>query len=50
MVLPYCQDGLTLAASNFHIKGSRIQTIGHVVRTVDLMHAISIYVDRTSRP
>jgi hypothetical protein len=34
-VLPCCPDGLTLAARNFLIKASR-------VRTVDMMHAISI--------
>jgi hypothetical protein len=41
-VLPYRPDGRTSAARNFHIKALRIQTKGMVVRTVDLMHTISI--------
>jgi hypothetical protein len=49
-VLPYRPDGRTLAARNFHIKASRVWTIEHVVRTVYLMHAISIYVARASGP
>jgi hypothetical protein len=43
-------DGRTSAASNFHIKASRIRTKEMVVRTVDLMHAISISDARASRP
>jgi hypothetical protein len=38
-VLPCCPAG-----PNFHIKPSRVRTKGMVVQTVDLMHAISIYV------
>jgi hypothetical protein len=49
-VLPYRPVCHTFAARNFHIKASRIRTIGMVVRTIDLMHAISIYVAHTSRP
>jgi len=49
-VLPCCPDGRTLAARNFHIKALRIRTIGSVVRTVDLMHTISIYEARVSGP
>jgi hypothetical protein len=49
-VLPCHPDGRTLAARNFHIKAWRIWTIGSVVRTVDLMHAISIYEARASKP
>jgi hypothetical protein len=41
-MLPCHPDGRTSAARNFHIKASRVQTIEHVVRTVDLMRAISI--------
>jgi hypothetical protein len=47
-VLPYHPDGRTLAARNFHIKASRVWIIEHVVRTVDLMHANSIYVAHAS--
>jgi len=42
-MLPCCPNGCTLAGRNFHIKASRVRTIGSVVRTVDLMLAISIY-------
>jgi hypothetical protein len=35
-------DSRTSAASNFHIEASRVQTGGTVVRTADLMQAISI--------
>jgi len=49
-VFPCCPDGRTLAARNFHIKAWRFWTIRSVVQTVDLMHAISIYETRTSRP
>jgi hypothetical protein len=42
-VLPCRSDGRTSAARNFHIKGM-------VVRTVDLMRAIFIYVAHASGP
>jgi hypothetical protein len=42
-MLPCRLDGRTLAARNFHIKAWRIRTITSVVRTVNLMHVISIY-------
>jgi hypothetical protein len=41
-VLPCCLDSRTSAARNFHIKALRIRTKGMVLRTVDLMHTISI--------
>lgn len=43
MVLPCHLDGHTLVARNFHIKAWRVRTMTSVVRTVNLMHAISIY-------
>jgi len=43
-------DDRTLAARNFHIKASRVWTIEHVVRMIDLMHTISIYVAWASGP
>jgi len=43
-------DGHTSAARNFHIKASCVRTKGMVIRTVDQMHAISIYVARASGP
>jgi len=49
-VLPCRPDGCTLAVRNFHIKVSRVRTIGSVVQTVDLMHAIFIYEARASGP
>jgi hypothetical protein len=49
-VLPLRLDSRTLAAHNFHIKAWRFRTITFVVRTVDLMHAISIYEARVSGP
>jgi hypothetical protein len=49
-VLPCSPDGRTSTARNFHIKASRVRTKGMVVRTVDLMHAISMYVARASGP
>jgi len=49
-MVPCRPDGRTLDAHNFHIKASHDRTIGYVVRTVDLMHAISIYVASVSRP
>jgi len=49
-VLPCRPDSRTLVAHNFHIKASRVWTIGSVVRTVDLMYAIFIYEARTSVP
>jgi len=42
-VLPCRPNDRTLAACNFHIKAWRIWTITSVVRTVNLMHVISIY-------
>jgi len=47
-VLPCRPDGRTLATRNFHIKASRVWTIGMVVWIVDLTHAIFIWVARTS--
>jgi len=49
-MLPCRLDCRTLAARNFHIKTSRIRSIEHVVRMVDLMHTISIYVAHASGP
>jgi hypothetical protein len=49
-VLPCRPDGRTLAARNFHIKALHVRTMTSVVRTVNLMHAISIYEARASRP
>jgi hypothetical protein len=49
-VLPCRPDGRTLVARNFHIKASPVRTIEHVVRTVDQMHEISIYVARVFEP
>jgi hypothetical protein len=49
-VLPCRPDGRTLAARNFYIKALHVRTIEYVVWTVDLMHAISIYVARASEP
>jgi hypothetical protein len=43
-VLPYRPDGRTIAARNFHIKASRAWTRGKIIRTVDLMHAISVSI------
>jgi len=48
--VPCSLDGRTFATSNFHTKASHVQTKGIVVRTVDLMHAISISDARASRP
>jgi hypothetical protein len=51
MVLPcHPTDGRTLAARNFHIKVSHVRTIGSVIQTVHLMHAISIYEAQASGP
>jgi hypothetical protein len=50
MVLPCRLEGRTFAASNFHIEASRVRTGRMVVRTADLMHAISISDARASRP
>jgi hypothetical protein len=44
----YRPDGRTSAASNFHTKVSHVRTKGMFVRTVDLMHAISISDARAS--
>jgi hypothetical protein len=49
-VLPLRLNGRTLAAHNFHIKAWRFRTITSVVRTVDLMHVISIYEAWASGP
>jgi hypothetical protein len=49
-VVPCRLDGCTSAVSNFHTKASRLRTKGMVVRTVDLMHAISISDARASGP
>jgi len=49
-VLPCRLDGCTLATRNFHIKAWRVRTEGCIVRTVDLMHTISIYEARASGP
>jgi hypothetical protein len=49
-VLPCHPDGRTSATCNFHIKALRVWTKGMVVRTVDLMHVISIYVAPASEP
>jgi len=49
-ILSCCPDGRTFAASNFHIEASRVQTRRMVVRTGDLMHAISIFYFLTSGP
>jgi hypothetical protein len=50
IVLPHCPDSRTSAASNFHIKASCIRTRRMVVRTVDQMHAISIFDAHASGP
>jgi hypothetical protein len=42
-VLPCRPDGRTLAARNFHTKAWRFRTITYAIRTVNLMHTISIY-------
>jgi hypothetical protein len=42
MVVPSHPDGRTFAASNFHTQASCVRIEGMVVRTVDLMHVISI--------
>jgi len=49
-VLPCRPDGRTLTASNFNIEASGVRTRRMVVRTVDLMHEISIFDTRASRP
>jgi hypothetical protein len=49
-VLPCRPDGRTFAASNFHIKASRVRTGRMVVRTADLMHTIFISDARASGP
>jgi hypothetical protein len=49
-MLPCRPDYRTSAARNFHIKASCVQTKVMVVQTVELMHAISIYVARVSGP
>jgi len=47
-VVHYRTNGRTSAASNFHIKASRVWTRKMVVHTVVLMHAISISDARVS--
>jgi hypothetical protein len=42
-VLPCHPGGSTLAACNFHIKAWCVRTITSTLRTVNLMHTISIY-------
>jgi hypothetical protein len=49
-VLPCRLDDRTSIVLNFHIKASRVRTIGMVVRTIDLVHTIFIYVARASGP
>jgi hypothetical protein len=49
-VLPCRPDGHMFAASNFHIKASHVRTGRMVVRTVALMHAISLFDTRVSGP
>jgi hypothetical protein len=49
-VLPCRPESRTLATPNFYIKAWYVRTIGYVVRTVDLMHVISIYEARSSGP
>jgi len=49
-VVPCHPDGRTSTASNFLIKASHVRTGEMVVRTVDLMYAISISNARASRP
>jgi hypothetical protein len=46
----YHLDGRTFAASNFHIEVSLVWTRRMGVRTVNLMHAISISNERASGP
>jgi hypothetical protein len=43
-------DGRTSAASNFHIKASRVRTRRMGIQAVNLMNAISISNARASRP
>jgi hypothetical protein len=47
-MVPCCPDGHTSAASNFHIEALHVRTKRRVVRTADLMHAISISDARAS--
>jgi hypothetical protein len=42
-MLPYLPDGWTLATPNYHNKALSVQTLKADVRTVELVHAISIY-------
>jgi len=50
MVLPCSPDGRTFDASNFHIEASRVWTRRMVVRTADLLNAISIFDACASGP
>jgi hypothetical protein len=43
-------DGRTSTVSNFLTKALRVRTRGMAVQTVDLLHAISIFVERASGP
>jgi hypothetical protein len=43
-------DGRTSAASNFHIRPRAYGPSGMAVQTVDLLHPISISVERESGP
>jgi hypothetical protein len=49
-VVPCHPGGRTFTARNFLIKASRVRTKGMVVRTVDLMHVISISDARVYGP
>jgi histidinol dehydrogenase len=48
MAVPCRPNGRTFTISNFNIKTSRVRTVGMIVWTVDLMHAISISDARSS--
>jgi hypothetical protein len=49
-VLPCRMEDRMFTASNFHIEASGVQTKRMVVQTVVLMHTISIFDTRSSRP
>jgi hypothetical protein len=49
-MLPCRPDGRTLAARNFHIKAWCVRTVTSVVRTMNLIYAISIYEACAFRP
>jgi hypothetical protein len=48
--MPCFPNSRTSTTSNLCIKASLVQTGGTIIRTVDLMHAISIYDARAYRP